>query len=97
MKPLAEYETREYVSIHNFTGTGTKTYFTYYQDGVRVVDLADPAAPKLVGYFNTWDPDDRDASTDFFAGAIGLDLDVARKLVFVADLERGLVILRDET
>jgi hypothetical protein len=97
MQPLSEYETREYVSIHNFTGSGTKTYFTYYQDGVRVVDLANPTAPKLLGYFNTWDADDPDASTSFFSGAIGLDLDLARKLVFVADIDRGLLILADGT
>lgn len=97
MRPLATYQTREYVSIHNFTGVGTKTYFTHYQDGVRVVDLADPAKPKLVGYYNTWNPDDPAAPDAFFASAIGLDLDTARKLVFVADIERGLLILRDDT
>jgi hypothetical protein len=97
MQPLAEWQTREYVSIHNFTGVGTKTYFTYYQDGVRVLDLADPSHPVERGYFNTWDPQDPDAGTGFFSGAIGLDLDVARKLVFVADIRRGLLILSDGT
>lgn len=97
MKPLGSYQTREHVSIHNFTGVGTKTYFTHYQDGVRVVDLANPAQPALVGYYNTWDPDDLTEVDWFFASAIGLDLDVARKLIFVADLNRGLLILRDDT
>ena len=97
MKPLSEYETRPYVSIHNFTGVGTKTYFTYYQDGVRVMDLANPAQPTLLGYYNTWDPDNPLAPDGFFGGAIGLDLDVARKLIFVADTARGLLILRDDT
>jgi hypothetical protein len=97
MQPLASYQTREQVSIHNFTGVGTKTYFTHYQDGVRVMDLADPTKPTLVGYYNTWDPADPSASDRFFASAIGLDLDVARKLIFVADLDRGLLILRDDT
>jgi hypothetical protein len=64
---------------------------------VRVVDLANPAVPKQLGYFNTWDPDDPDAATSFFSGAIGLDLDLPRKLVFVADITRGLLILRDDT
>jgi hypothetical protein len=97
MQPLSTYQTREYVSIHNFTGAGTKTYFTHYQDGVRVVDLADPKKPKLVGYYNTWDPADPAAPGGFFASAIGIDLDVDRKLIFVADLERGLLVLRDDT
>jgi hypothetical protein len=97
MQPLSEYETRPYVSIHNFTGVGTKTYFTHYQDGVRVIDLANPAQPALAGYYNTWDPGDPTAPTNFYAGAIGLDVDTARKLVFVADTHRGLLILRDDT
>lgn len=97
MQPLGEYETREYVSIHNFTGVGTKAYMAYYQDGVRVVDVADPARPKQLGYFNTWDPHDVGASNVFYTGAIGIALDVARELVFVADTERGLLILRDDT
>jgi hypothetical protein len=97
MQPLGSYQTREYVSIHNFTGVGTKTYFTHYQDGVRVVELADPTRPALVGYYNTWDPSDLSESEDFFTSAIGLDLDLARKLIFVADTDRGLLILRDDT
>jgi hypothetical protein len=97
MQPLGTYQTREHVSVHNFTGVGTKAYFTHYQDGVRVVDVADPTNPVLVGYYNTWDPADLTQVDRFFASAIGLDLDVSRRLIFVADRERGLLILRDDT
>lgn len=97
MKPFASYKTRDWVSIHNIMAFGTKAYFTYYQDGVRVMDIADPANPKLLGYYNTWDPQADYTSSAFFEGAVGLDVDLARKLIFVADSPRGLLILRDDT
>jgi hypothetical protein len=97
MTPVAFYQTRPWISIHNIMAFGTKAYMTYYQDGVRVLDVSDPASPRQVGYFNSWDPDAERSSSSFFEGAIGIDVDLARKLVFVADLPRGLLILRDST
>ncbi|MBA3397359.1 MAG: hypothetical protein H0T89_32330 [Deltaproteobacteria bacterium] len=97
MKPFASYKTRDWVSIHNIMAFGAKAYFTYYQDGVRVMDLSNPAAPRLIGYYNTWDPQADYTSSAFFEGAVGLDVDLDRKLIFVADSPRGLLILRDDT
>lgn len=97
MMPLGSYQTRDHVSIHNIMAFGTKAYVAYYQDGVRVVDLADPTAPRLAGYYNTWDPQAESSSGFVFEGAFGIDVDLARKLIFVADAARGLIILRDDT
>lgn len=97
MQPLGSYKTRDWVSIHNVMAIGERGYATYYQDGVRVFDLADPTQPTLIGYFNTWDPQGALASNQFFEGAVGLDVDPARRLIFVADSPRGLLILRDDT
>jgi hypothetical protein len=97
MKPFATYKTRDHVSVHNIMIFGTKAYFTYYQDGVRVLDISNPETPVLAGYFNTWDPQGPTTSSAFFESAVGIDVDVARKLIFVADSPRGLIILRDDT
>ena len=97
MKPFATYKTRDWVSIHNIMAFGTKAYVAYYQDGVRVIDVADPTTPNLLGYYNTWDPQAAYTTSAFFEGAVGLDVDVTRKLIFVADSPRGLLILRDDT
>ncbi|HUS32833.1 MAG TPA: hypothetical protein VMZ53_30235 [Kofleriaceae bacterium] len=97
MTSIGSYQTRDFISIHNLMAFGSKAYFTYYQDGVRVLEMADPTQPRLVGYFNTWDPNGEFSSNGFFEGAVGLDVDVARKLIFVADIPRGLVILKDST
>ncbi|HEY0483018.1 MAG TPA: hypothetical protein VGD37_36105 [Kofleriaceae bacterium] len=97
LSPIASWQTRTWISIHNIMAFGTKAYFTYYQDGVRVLDVADPLHPRQIGYYNTWDPDADYTSSAFFESAVGLDVDQTRKLIFVADSPRGLLILRDDT
>jgi hypothetical protein len=97
MQPFAEWKTRDFISIHNIMAFGNKAYFTYYQDGVRVLDVTDPTQPGQLGYYNTWDPQASYTSSDFFEGAVGLDVDLTRHLVFVADSPRGLLILQDST
>jgi hypothetical protein len=97
MQPFATYQTRSWISIHNIMVFGTKSYFSYYQDGIRVLDIADPAHPTLVGYYNTWDPQADYTSSGFFEGSVGLDVDLSRKLIYVADSPRGLLILHDDT
>ncbi len=97
MESIGTYKTRDWVSIHNIMAFGDKAYFSYYQDGIRVADVSDPTQPKLIGYFNTWDPQGPESTSGFFEGAVGIDVDLARKLVFVADSPRGLLILQDNT
>jgi hypothetical protein len=97
MQPISEYRTRDWVSVHNVMAFGTKAYFSYYQDGIRVMDMSDPTHPTLVGYYNTWDPQAAYTSSGFFEGAVGLDVDTTRGLIFVADSPRGLLILQDST
>jgi hypothetical protein len=96
-QPFAEWKTRDWISIHNIMAFGTKAYFTYYQDGVRVLDVSDPSHPAQLAYYNTWDPQAEYTSSSFFEGAVGLDVDLSRHLVFVADSPRGLLILQDST
>jgi len=84
----------ETVSIHNFHVAGTRLYMSHYQDGVRVLDLTDPSIPTQVAYFNTWI--EGSAPGSFFAGAVGIDIDVARKRIYIADLTRGLMILQGD-
>jgi hypothetical protein len=93
---LAEWETRPEVSAHNIMAMGDLAIMAYYQDGIRVLDLSDPTAPVEVAHFNTWPGYDRDYGNVFFEGAIGLDLDVASRTVYVADSHRGLMVLHLE-
>lgn len=91
MMEIGRYQTRREVGIHNIELVGNRAYIAYYQDGVRVVDLTTPEQPVEVAHFNTWNPETAPGSP--FEGAIGIRL--ANGHVFVADTERGLVILKE--
>ena len=91
MNVIGQYQSRREVGIHNIQLVGDRAYIAYYQDGVRVVDLADPTQPTEVAHFNTWDAE---AAPGFaFEGAIGIR--VVGGLIYVADSERGLIILEE--
>jgi hypothetical protein len=94
MTEIGRYQTRPQVSAHNVIAVGNKAYAAYYQDGVRVLDLSDPTAPSLAAYFNSWKPSASPGSR--FEGAVGIDVDTERGLIFVADYPRGLLILREQ-
>ncbi len=82
---------RELVSIHNFQAIATRAYVAHYQDGVRVLDLSDPAHPTPVAYFNTWR--EHSGPAGGFTAAFGVTVDAARGRLYVADSIRGLMIL----
>lgn len=87
---LARYSADPRISIHNFQLVGERLYIAYYQAGVRVVDLHDPTQPREVAHYNTWTGT---ADGYAFTGALGIQ--VVGNLIYVADSERGLIILRD--
>jgi hypothetical protein len=91
MTELARYQSRREVGIHNFQLVGNRLYIAYYQDGVRVIDLSNPASPLEVAHYNTWNP--QTAPGGPFEGA--LTVQVVGNLIFASDDLRGLLILRD--
>jgi len=93
LQQLGEWQTRPEVSAHNIMAVGSEVFLAHYQDGVRIVDIADPAAPRTAAWFNTWPGYDRTYGHSFFEGAVGIDLDLARGRIYVADSNRGLLIL----
>lgn len=89
MQELARYQSRPEVGIHNIEMQGELAFISYYQDGVRVVDLADPTRPTEVAHYNTWN--DSTAYGDPFEGALGVR--AVGEHVYVADDLRGLLVL----
>jgi hypothetical protein len=90
---VAEYETRPEVSVHNVLASGSVAYVTYYQDGLRVLDLSDPAHPVKIAHFHSWSGARPGDGLQFYEGAIGIDLDTATGTIYVADIARGLFVL----
>jgi hypothetical protein len=89
---ISEFQLRPEVSVHNIMAVGDQVVAAHYQDGVRVIDLHDPAHPVEAGYFNSWlGTGSPENGRSFYEGGIGVD--VHDDLVYLADIERGLLVL----
>jgi hypothetical protein len=93
LSTISEWHLRDEVSIHNFEVDGSRAYIAHYLDGVRVVDLAVPESPTMIGWFNTWIPG---TETALAGGTQGVDIDPANRRIYVADAHRGLLILQGD-
>lgn len=105
VKFLVAYRLRPEVSIHNMVLDEAKKrlYIAYYQEGVRVLDVANPEQPREIGYFNTFRAEDMYRGLGFYDGAIGIrvpqvpDVSAANAgLLYAVDTSRGLLILREK-
>ena len=100
IKPLAIYEASEFDSPWSRAAPGrfgahqfrermddTLVYCTWFAGGLRIVDIADPAAPREVGYFIPEPARGR-------AGPMTNDVDLdTRGLIYVVDRGPGFNIL----
>jgi len=94
MEAIGRYQTQEGVSVHNIQAHGELAFVTYYQDGLRVLDISDPTKPVEVAHFRTWDGANSVYGDGIYEGAIGIDYDPQTRLAYVVDTHRGLLILR---
>lgn len=85
--------------IHNNFLLGTDVYSSWYTDGVRVVDVSDPRAPREVANFvppatsNPVKPSQRGVLTNT-TQVWGVVVDEATGLVYASDMNSGLWILK---
>ena len=92
MKEIGGLMFRPQVSIHNVMMVGNEVIAAHYQDGVRIFDVSDPTQPRLSAWFNTWrGTDDPLAGRSFYEGTCGVD--VVGNRIYVADIERDLMVL----
>ena len=93
LQTIASYQTRQQISVHNIMAHGDRAFVTYYQDGLRILDLSDPAAPVEIGHFHTWPGFGPEQGFSFYEGAIGVDFEPATDTIYLADTIRGLFVL----
>jgi hypothetical protein len=80
-------------SVHNPVVRGNRLYASWYSDGVRVLDITDPAQPREIGhYVPPFEP-----GTPQRFGAFPLNWGVVEHngLVLLSDMQTGLWVLRD--
>jgi hypothetical protein len=85
-------------SVHNAVIDGQLEYASWYSDGVRVVDLADPAHPREVGYFippaGNAAPEGVRAPGGRSSFPMVWGVYPAKDLVFASEMSSGLWIFR---
>jgi hypothetical protein len=91
---IGEFQLRPAVSIHNMVLVGRKLYLSWYQEGVRVLDVSNPTRPTQVAYFNTYRENDPHRG-DYYDGAIGIRVP-GDGYIYTVDTSRGLLILREK-
>jgi hypothetical protein len=85
-------------TIHNNFLVGTDVYVSWYTDGVRVVDVADPRQPSEVAYFvppaiqNTVKPSQRFVLPNT-TQVWGVVVDELTGLIYASDMNSGLWVL----
>jgi hypothetical protein len=84
-KETARFKTRDAISIHNIEVVDAIAYVAYYVDGLRVIDLRDPARPREIAHYDTVA---REEERGLFQGAWGISLAGGR--AFISDIEGGI-------
>lgn len=79
-------------TIHNPIVRGTTAYLSWYGDGVRVLDIADPTAPREIGSFIP--PPSADPYGYFPTSSMVWGVYSEGDLVLLSDINGGLYILR---
>ncbi len=76
---------------HNVQMRGDVAYFSYYHDGLQVFDIADPANPVKIGYYDTYSPTDHDS----YRGAWGVYAGLPSGRILISDMQYGLFVLQE--
>ena len=78
-------------TLHNITVEDGTAYLAWYSDGVRVLDLSDPSAPKERASFVP--PDVTDPNGFFAPKALVWGVSVQDDVVYASDINGGLYVL----
>jgi hypothetical protein len=84
---------RGWFTVHNPFVRGTRLYASWYSDGVRVIDIADPRNPQELAHFIP--PTDPGASTQLGPAPLVWAVVEHNGLLIASDMQSGLWVLRD--
>lgn len=93
---VASYQAKPDLVIHNVLIKGNFAYISYYAEGVVILNIADPAQPCEVGYYDTHFPDPPSGAPlhEFETSIWGVYPFTNSGLVFASDIEEGLKVFR---
>lgn len=83
------YFTPGYIG-HDAFGIGRTIFLSYYRDGVHVLDVSNPSAPRKIAYFDS----SSGAFSNEWHGCWGVYPYSDSGIVYLSDIENGLYVLR---
>lgn len=89
---LLSSETAPDAIAHNLMIRDGLVFVSYYHDGLQVFDINEPANPKKVAYYDTYEPN----SHSGFAGAWGVHATLPSGRILISDVQSGLFVLQPE-
>jgi choice-of-anchor B domain-containing protein len=88
------FHSNDLATPHNPFVKGNLLYMAYYQDGLQVYDITNPAAPVLAGYFDTYYQNPAGTyPSPAYAGAWGAYPWLPSGNILVSDMQNGLFVL----
>ncbi|PXF64121.1 choice-of-anchor B family protein [Kangiella spongicola] len=92
---VGQYEGQTRAIDHNGFTLGDKYYMSNYKRGLTILDVANPATPKEIGFFDTYPiPEANDPQFD---GAWGTYPYLPSGNILVSDISNGLFVLKDNS
>ncbi|MBU8895019.1 hypothetical protein KRR26_05360 [Corallococcus sp. M34] len=89
---VAQFSSRPEVSVSGMALSGTTLYVANFQDGLRVYDVSTPGAPKLTGYYNTWEENEKRGAA-YYEGLAAVRVAPDGR-VYGVDTARGMLVFR---
>ncbi|MEE9127206.1 MAG: hypothetical protein V3U11_08700, partial [Planctomycetota bacterium] len=74
--------------VHNVFILGRTAYMSHYNDGVHIVDIADPTKPTMIAKYDT------STSTRAFEGCWGVHVFSDHGLIYASDRQNGLYVFQ---
>jgi choice-of-anchor B domain-containing protein len=82
---------------HNPYIKNGKAIIAYYQDGIQVFNIDNPASPVRIGYFDTHPQNVSGFDSVAYAGAWGAYADLPSGVLLASDMQLGLFVLDTDT
>jgi choice-of-anchor B domain-containing protein len=86
---VARFSANPAAIVHNVRVKGDTAFVSYYTEGVRLLDISDPATPTEFGYYDTWP-----GPSGGFNGDWDVDPFFPSGVFIVSDMSTGLYVFK---
>lgn len=94
IKMITTFSSSSKATPHNpFLGPNNKVVIAYYEDGVQIFDLSNPAKPVKTGYFDTHHQSTETSTNGDYRGVWSAYTELPSGRLIASDMQNGLFVL----